>query len=130
MKKIRTAINIKVPVTLNKDKMLLHLGFKKHYAGYVKDCDRGRLHLSVEPENINCHFDVDTVDGRHMTLPSEITLQKQCRKLQREIGLYKKNNITESIEAQILKNKIKKETLSREDYLKGMELLKQSNLTF
>lgn len=58
------------------------LGYERHFDSWIKRDERGRYHITYEGEyTFNIHYDVDTVDGKHMTLPSVETLQTEWKRI-------------------------------------------------
>lgn len=62
-------------------KMLNLFKYKKREKDWIKQDEQGRYHAIQIGREINVHYDVNTVDGRHMTLPSVNKLQKEKKKM-------------------------------------------------
>lgn len=81
----------------------LYFGYVKHYKGFIKKDDNGRFHITDNGgRQYSIHYDVNTVEGRHMTLPSDHILPKEFKRL---IGYIKK---CKDIEVKVKKEKEQK----------------------
>lgn len=58
------------------------LGYNKHFDSWIKKDGNGRYHIKYEGgHSFSIHYDVNTVDGKHMTLPSVETLQREWKRI-------------------------------------------------
>lgn len=86
---IRTFLKFKKSVTVE---TLKQAGYKKHYDSYILKDDKGRFHVKWDGDNVwSIHYDVNTYNGKHMTLPSEYKLQEEKKRIDKFFNI--KNNI-------------------------------------
>lgn len=145
--KVIKRVTYKVDRRLSKNVLFKLLGYKmiKYGKGWKREVNGGHFHVTHEGDELyNLHFDVDTVNGRHMTLPSTHTLQNEDARIRpilvkwirenlkikdyiRIINYLEKEKIKKENKEKKVKIKIKSETLNyNEMKIKLKELKKKS----
>lgn len=113
--------------------MLTILGYSQREKDWIRKTENGRYHAIVIGRDINVHFDVDTLDGRHMTLPSLVTLQTEKKQMLKYLFKQsdyktKKNYNNKKIFPEVSKS-LKKQTTERSHKRANMFHLVEMNLT-
>ncbi len=143
--KTKVRYTFKVPSNINITQMFKELGYKKvkNQKAYEKKNNIGRFHITFEGlDTYNIHCDVDTLNGRHMTLPSTHELPKEWDRIRpllpevkdKYFKIQKKKEIKEKTQKEIKKEKKiaenKRNTLNQKEMKKQLKILKIKNTFF